>query len=162
MALLVNSTNPATENEARALQKIVSGIGLRVVIARAAARSELEPAFATFVQQRVSALIVPADPFFNSEREQIVALAARDRVPTIYHDRVFASAGGLLTYGPSLPELYRQVGVYTELILKGAKPADLPVVQPTKFELVINLKTAKALGLTLPRRCSHVADEVIE
>jgi putative ABC transport system substrate-binding protein len=162
VALLTNSTNPATEKEALALQKTVAGVGLQVVIARATAGSEIEPAFATIVQQGAGVLIVPADPFFNNERDQIVALAARHRVPAIYSDRVNASAGGLLSYGPSLPELYSQVGVYTGLILKGAKPADLPVVQPTKFELVINLNTAKTLGLTIPPGLLAIADEVIE
>jgi putative ABC transport system substrate-binding protein len=162
VALLVNSTNPATEDEALVLQEIAAGVGLQVVHVRASTRHEFESAFASLTQQRASALIVTADPFFNSERDRIIALAARDRVPTIYHDRVYASGGGLITYGPSLPDGYRQVGVYTGLILKGANPADLPVVQPTKFELVINLKTAKALGLMVPLIMQMTADEVIE
>jgi putative ABC transport system substrate-binding protein len=162
VALLVNSTNPAGEDETLELQKIASGAGLEIIVVRASVRSEIEPTFAALIRQRASALIVPADPFLNSERDQIIALAARDHIPTIYNDRVFSTAGGLLTYGPSLPEGYRQVGVYTGLILNGAKPADLPVVQPTKYELVINLKTAKALGLVVPPLLLALADEVIE
>jgi putative ABC transport system substrate-binding protein len=162
IAFLTNSTNPATQQEALALQKIVAGVGLQVVVVRAAIGSELETAFATLVQQGAGALIVTADPFFNNERDQIVALAARHRIPAIYSDRVNATAGGLLSYGPSLVQLYSQVGAYTGLILKGAKPADLPVVQPTKFELIINLKTARTLGLTIPPGVLAIADEVIE
>ena len=116
----------------------------------------------SYVSRGQTGLIVPADPFFNNERDQIIALAARGHVPTIYNDRAFGSAGGLLTYGPSLPEGYLQVGLYTGLILKGTNPADLPVVQPSKFELVINVRAAKELGLAIPAPLLSIADDVIE
>jgi putative ABC transport system substrate-binding protein len=162
VAALVNPTAQMAEEEVLELQKIASSVGLEIVAFRASAAAELEAAFATLVQQKIGALIIPADPFFNSERDRIIRLAARHRVPTIYNDRIFASAGGLLAYGPSLPESYRQAGTYTGLILKGSNPADLPVVQPTKFELVLNQRTAKALGLIIPDKLVALADEVIE
>ena len=161
-ALLVDSANPATEDELVELQKIASAVGLEVLVVRASTRAELEPAFAAIIRQKASALIVPANPFLSDERDQIIALAARNRVPTIYIDRSFVTAGGLLSYGPSLPDGYRQVGVYTGLILKGANPAEIPVVQPTKFELIVNLKTAKLLGLAVPPQLFALADDVIE
>jgi putative ABC transport system substrate-binding protein len=162
VALLVNPANPATEEEATVLREIAAGAGFQTIVVRASVRGEIEPAFASLAREGATALIVPADPFLNNERDHIIALAARDRVPAIYHERVYTTVGGLLAYGPSLIEGYRQVGAYAGAILKGAHPADLPVMQPTKYELVINLKTARALGVAILPTLLALADDVIE
>jgi putative tryptophan/tyrosine transport system substrate-binding protein len=161
LALLVN---PAADSQrpSREVQEAASGKGLHLHIVNAANDADLEAAFASLAQLQVGGLVVGTDPFFNSRREQLVALAARHAVPAIYEWREFAVVGGLISYGSSLSSSYRQAGTYVGRILAGAKPADLPVQQPTRFELVANLKTAKALGLTVPPSILARADEVIE
>jgi putative ABC transport system substrate-binding protein len=161
IALLVNPNNPNTERVIRDVQEAASAKAVQLSILKTGSESEIDAAFAS-VRSQVSALAVSSDPFFDSQREQLVALAARYAVPAIYEWREFAAAGGLISYGPSLTALFRQVGIYAGKILSGAKPADLPVQQPTTFELVINLSTAKALGLTVPQSILARADEVIE
>jgi putative ABC transport system substrate-binding protein len=160
--LLVNPDSPGTEGTIQATQEAARGRGLQLVILRASSESEIDVAFATLAQLHAGGLLLAADPFFASRREQLVALASRHAVPAIYPVREFADAGGLISYGASITFVYHQVGIYAGKILKGAKPADMPVQQPTKFELVVNLKTAKALGLTVPKTLLVGADEIIE
>ena len=162
IALLVNPNNPNIARDIKAMQEAARAKGVQLHILKAGAEGELEPAFDALVQQHADALIVGADPFFNSRREELVALAARHAVPAIYERRESVVAGGLISYGPSLTGIWREIGIYAGKILKGAKPADLPVQQPTTFELVVNLKTAQALGLTVPPSILARADEVIE
>jgi len=161
IAVLVNPNFSEAENQLREVQEAAVPLGVQLVVVRANTESDFDAAFSTVVQQRSGALLVCASPFFNTRREQLVVLAARHALPTIYEWRDFAEAGGLMSYGTSLADAYRQAGVYAGRILKGAKPADLPVVQSTKFEFVINL-TAKALGLTIPAGLLAIADQVIE
>jgi putative tryptophan/tyrosine transport system substrate-binding protein len=137
-------------------------LGLQIHAVRASTADDFDTAFAALAQQKTDALLLANNAFFLSERRKLIALAARYAIPAIYFWREFAVDGGLMSYSPSLTQAYRQVGIYTGKILNGAKPADLPVVQPTKFEFVINLKTAKALGLTFPPGLLAIADEVIE
>ena len=162
IALLVNPNNPNIARDIKAMQEAARAKGVQLHILKAGAEGELETAFGSLVQQHAGALVVGADPFFNSRREELVALAARHAVPAIYEWRESVVAGGLISYGPSLTGIWREIGVYAGKILKGAKPADLPVQQPTTFELVVNLNTAKALGLTVPPSILSRADEVIE
>ena len=162
VAVLANPTNPTFEPETRNLQDAARAFGLQLHVLRASTVSEIDAALGTLVELRAGALVVVDDPFFNNRHDQIVALAARHAVPAIYNWREFAAAGGLVSYGPDLADSYRQAGVYTGKILKGVTPADLPVQQVVKVELVINLKTAATLGLTIPRPLLGGADEVIE
>jgi putative ABC transport system substrate-binding protein len=163
IALLVNPANPVlADTLSRGLQAAARAIRQQILVVSASTESDLDTAFTTLVEQRVGALVVGTDPFFNSRPDQLVALAARHAMPAIYPYRELAVAGGLMSYGTSLADAYRLVGVYTGRILKGEKPADLPVQQSTKVEFVINLKTAKALGLTFPITLLGRADEVIE
>ena len=162
IALLVNPNNLGTERQTREVQEAARVSGVQLLILKASTESEIDPAFAALVQLRAVALLVGADPFFYSRREQLVALAARHAFPAIYGWRDWAAAGGLISYGMSFAANYREVAIYVGKILKGAKPADLPVQQPTTFELVVNLKTAKALGLAVPQSILARADEVIE
>jgi putative ABC transport system substrate-binding protein len=162
IAALINQSTPAAETQSRDLQKAARTLGLQVHVLHANTERDFDTAFATLRQLRAGALVIGNDPFYISRSEQLAALALRHAVPAIYHFREFAAAGGLMSYGSSLKDQYRQVGIYTGRILKGEKPADLPVQQATKVELIINLKTAKALGLTVPLPLLGRADEVIE
>jgi putative ABC transport system substrate-binding protein len=162
IGVLVNPTYAAAVAQLEEVQAAAASVDVRLVIANASAERDLEPAFALLVQQGCSALIISPDPFFVSRRDQIVALAARHAIPTIYEWRKYVVAGGLMSYGTSLVEAYRQAGIYTGRILKGEKPGDLPVLQSTKFEFVINLKTAKALGIKFSDNLLSLADEVID
>jgi len=162
IAMLINPDNPNSEPDSKDIQATARAIGQQFEVVRASDERDFETAFTTVVQKRAGALLVNPDPLFTTRREQIVALAARHKISAMYAFREFAAAGGLISYGASLADVHRQAGTYVGRILKGDKPADLPVTQPTKFELVINLKTAKALGLKVPRRLLVRADELIE
>jgi putative tryptophan/tyrosine transport system substrate-binding protein len=163
IALLVNPTGySGSEVAMRDLQDAARMNGRQLTIAKARTEPEIDAAFATFAQHHVGALFVPSDPYFTGRRQQIVDLTARYAIPAIYDWREYADAGGLMSYGPSLDETFRQAGIYAGRVLAGAKPAELPIQQPTRFELLINLKTARALGLTIPPSILARADEVIE
>jgi putative ABC transport system substrate-binding protein len=162
LAALIHPNFVSSESQLRDVQEAASRLGVQLVVGRANAENEFETAFASVVRQKAEALLVCASPFFNARRQQLVVLATRHGLPAMYEWREFAEAGGLVSYGTNLADAYRQAGVYAGRILKGAKPADLPVVQVTKFEFVINLSTARALGIEVPPGMSARADEVIE
>jgi putative tryptophan/tyrosine transport system substrate-binding protein len=162
IAVLVNPNRPDHAEQMREVQDAASAFSQEIHILLASNESDIDTAFTTVVQLRAGAMLVGADPFFNSQRDKIIALAERYAIPAIYEWREQALAGGLMSYGTNLSDGYRQVGVYTGRILKGEKPGDLPVVQSTKFEFVINLKTAKALGIEVPPNLSAEANEIIE
>jgi putative ABC transport system substrate-binding protein len=163
VAVLVNPGNaPVAESTVREVQEAAPTLGLQIPIINATTNSEIDAAFAALAREHLDALFVAGDAFLASRRVQLVTLSARDRIPAIYATRDAVEAGGLMSYGPDLTEMFHQVGAYTGSILKGAKPADLPVLQSTKFEFVINLTTAKALGLTIPASVISIADDVIE
>jgi putative ABC transport system substrate-binding protein len=162
VGVLANPNNPISKPQLTELETAVRSLGRQIHILNASKEDDFETAFAAIDQQHIDALIVAADPFLDDRRTQLVALAARHRVPVSYVRREFVAAGGLMSYGPDNPDAFRQAGLYTGRILKGEKPSDLPVLQPTKFELVINRKTAKALGIDVPDKLLALADEVIE
>jgi putative tryptophan/tyrosine transport system substrate-binding protein len=162
IAVLINPDFPPAENQRREVLEAVPRLGLRASIVLARSENEFEPAFETAIQQRADALMVCADPLFNSRRDQLVALAASRRLPAIYEFREYALNGGLMSYGVDIVAVYRDVGRYTARILKGTKPSELPVMQPTKFDFVINLKAARTLGIEVPLGLSSRADEVVE
>ena len=163
VAVLVNPTIAATaESQLREVQDAAPAIGLQLQILNASTIGEIDAAFATLARERPDALFVAGDAFFLERRVQLATLTARDKIPATYAARELVAAGGLMSYGTDIADMFHQVGVYTGRILKGAKPADLPVLQTTKFEFVINRTTAKALGLTIPASVLSIADEVIE
>jgi putative tryptophan/tyrosine transport system substrate-binding protein len=162
LAYLLNPSSPSTEIYAKEAPTVANALGIRVHLLHASTEQDLDEAFASLGKLGAGGLVVPAEPFFDSQRDRIVALAARYAVPMIANLREYVVAGGLMSYGASLPDLYRRAGIYVGRVLKGENPADLPVMQPTKFDLVLNLKTAKVLGLAVPDRLLALADEVIE
>jgi putative tryptophan/tyrosine transport system substrate-binding protein len=163
VALLVNPTNtPSAEPTLRDVPEAARAIGLQIQILNASTSQDIEAAFATIAMDRADALFVAPDGFFNARRVQFATLATRHGIPAAYPSREYVEIGGLMSYGTDLLDMYRQVGVYTGRVLKGAHPADLPIVQSTKFEFVINVQTARALGLTVPDKLLVAADEVIE
>jgi putative tryptophan/tyrosine transport system substrate-binding protein len=162
VGFLANPTRPSFQSEVKNAQQGAQALDVKLIVLNASNEAEIETAFAEFSRQRITALLIGTDVFFLTRRDQIVALANRLRIATMYDLREYVVAGGLIGYAPSITEVYRQAGIYVAKVLKGAKPADLPVVQPTKFNLVLNLKTAKALGLTVSNQMQLLADEVIE
>jgi putative ABC transport system substrate-binding protein len=162
IGILVNPANPNAEPELKDMREAARALGRQIHILNASSEHDIDAAFASFAQRKIEALTTTADAFFLSRHSQLIALAARQAVPAIYHVREIALAGGLMSYGTSIVDAYRQSGLYVGRILKGERPADLPVMQSAKFELVINLKTAKALGLDVPDKLLALADEVIE
>jgi putative ABC transport system substrate-binding protein len=161
-AMILNPKSPNADVQLKDAQAAAQAIGQQIHIFNASTENEIDTAFADVAKQKFDALLVGTDPFFTSQRDRLVALAARNRIPAVYSVRDYAQAGGLMSYGASLTDAYHQAALYAGKILKGTKPADLPVMQSTKFELVINLRTAKELGLEVPWFLQQRADEVIE
>ena len=162
IGVLVNPNSPDVESQSKDVKEAARVLGQQVHVVNASSEADFNDAFAAFVQFKAGALLISADTLFTSHRDQLVALVAQNKIPAIYSQREFILAGGLMSYAPRLADAYREAGIYVGRILKGAKPGDLPVVQPTKFDLVINLKTVKALGLEIPAKLLALADEVIE
>ena len=162
IGVLTNPDNASYQATLRDLTEAARSLGLEFAVGKASSDRDLEPAFAAFAQQRIGALLIVTDGFFVSRHERLIALAARHAIPTISNGRDYATMGGLMSYGSRNTDAFHEAGVYAGRILRGAKPADLPVMLPTKFELVFNLKTAKALGLTIPEGLLLAADEIIE
>jgi putative tryptophan/tyrosine transport system substrate-binding protein len=162
IALLANRDNPENVHDVRDAQDAANSVGVNVLVLNAATEQDIDSAFGTIVQERAGALIVGTDPFYYIRKDQIITLATRNAIPTIYFLRDFVVAGGLMSYGSDFPNAYRQLGTNVGRILKGEKPGDLPILQPTKFELVVNTKTAKSLALSIPPGVLAIADEVIE
>jgi putative ABC transport system substrate-binding protein len=162
IGVLLNPSNAPFETQLKDVEEAARALGREIHILQASKAQDIHVAFKAFVQMQVQGLLVGGDPFFNGRREQLVTLADHYAIPAIYELREYVTAGGLMSYGTSLPDTYRQVGLYTARVLRGERPSDLPVVQPTKFEFVINLSTAKVLGLEVPPTLSARADEVIE
>jgi len=162
IGVLLNPNFPPAQHQLEEVQIAAQATNLQILALRASTDREIDEAFDTLIKQRIAALSVASDPFFDTRRDKLIGLAARYAVPTIYQFREYPAAGGLISYGIDIANVYRQIGIYVGRILKGAKPADLPVMQPTKFELVLNLKTAKTLHLAIPSGVFSIADEVIE
>jgi len=162
IAYLANPNNQIAEDETKETETAAHSLGLRFHVLNASSEHDIDKAFVSMMQSRVGALVVGSDTFLSSRKQQLIMLAARHGIPTMYYEREFAAAGGLISYGTNFADSYRQAGDYTGRILKGAKPGNLPVLQPTKFELVINLKTAKELGVKISDNLLSLADEVIE
>ena len=162
IGVLVNPNYPPAASQLKGVEEAARTMGIGTLAMRASNDGEIEAAFESAIQQRIRIIAVTSDPFFNTRSEKLVALATRHAVPTVYPFREYVAAGGLMSYGVDLSEMYRQVGIYAGQVIKGVKPADLPIMQPIKFELVINVKTAKTLGLTIPSALLASADEVVE
>jgi putative ABC transport system substrate-binding protein len=162
MACLVNPSSPSAELYTKKASAAGSALGITVLVLKASTDHDIDEAFTSLQNSHATGLVIPAEPFIDSRREQIAALSARYAIPVIANVREYVVAGGLVSYGASLPDSYRRAAIYAGRVLKGDKPADLPVMEPTKFDLVINLKAAKTLGLTIPPNILAIADEVIE
>jgi putative ABC transport system substrate-binding protein len=162
LGLLVNPTNSSAEAEVAEAETAAHALGCELLVVKATNTSDIDMAFATLMQRGAGGAVIAGDAFFINSRDQIVALAARNRIPTVYNLREYVQAGGLMSYGADIFDIYRQAGVYSGRMLRGVKPADLPVMLPTKFPLIINLKTARAVSLDIPASMLAVADEVIE